>query len=35
MVFAKDYGIDLTANDQSEDPAPIPANKKQEKVVKP
>ncbi|OIK09729.1 phosphoesterase [Bacillus sp. MUM 116] len=34
MVFAKDYGIDLTANDQSIDPAPIPENKKQEKVLK-
>lgn len=28
MVFAKDYGIDLTANDQSIDPAPIEDNKK-------
>ncbi|WP_261300574.1 metallophosphoesterase [Paenibacillus andongensis] len=35
MVFAKDYGIDLTANDQSVEPAPIPENKKQEKIVKP
>lgn len=34
MVFAKDYGIDLTANDQSDDPAPIPENKKQEKIVR-
>ncbi|WP_248925777.1 metallophosphoesterase [Paenibacillus hamazuiensis] len=34
MVFAKDYGIDLTANDQSVEPAPIPGNKKQEKIVK-
>ncbi|WP_166243375.1 metallophosphoesterase [Paenibacillus turpanensis] len=35
MVFAKDYGIDLTANDQSAQPLPIPENKKKEKVVKP
>jgi len=34
MVFAKDYGIDLTANDQGVEPAPIPENKKQEKIVK-
>ncbi|MEH7336247.1 metallophosphoesterase family protein [Neobacillus drentensis] len=34
MVFAKDYGIDLTANDQSSDPAPIPENKKQEQVIR-
>jgi hypothetical protein len=34
MVFAKDYGIDLTANDQSIAPAPIDENKKKEKVVK-
>ncbi|MFE5317757.1 metallophosphoesterase family protein [Paenibacillus sp. NPDC056579] len=34
MVFAKDFGIDLTANDQSTAPEPIPANKKQEKIVK-
>ncbi|WP_286230471.1 metallophosphoesterase family protein [Neobacillus mesonae] len=34
MVFAKDYGIDLTANDQSTEPAPIPDNKKQEQVIK-
>ncbi|MEH7414290.1 metallophosphoesterase family protein [Neobacillus drentensis] len=33
MVFAKDYGIDLTANDQSTEPALIPENKKQEKVI--
>ncbi|MEU6645544.1 metallophosphoesterase family protein [Saccharomonospora sp. NPDC046836] len=25
MVFAKDYGIDLTANDQSIDPMPLPS----------
>ncbi|MBK1787534.1 metallophosphoesterase family protein [Prauserella cavernicola] len=25
MVFAKDYGIDLTANDQSIDPGPLPS----------
>jgi hypothetical protein len=31
MVFAKDYGIDLTANDQSIPPAPIEENKKQKK----
>ena len=35
MVFAKDYGIDLTANDQSAEPAPIPENKKQENIVEP
>lgn len=35
MVFAKDYGIDLTADDQSAEPAAIPENKKQEKIVKP
>ncbi|MDQ6597806.1 metallophosphoesterase family protein [Bacillus salipaludis] len=34
MVFAKDFGIDLTANDQSTDPGPIPENKKQEKIVR-
>ncbi|MFD0824589.1 metallophosphoesterase family protein [Neobacillus sp. M.A.Huq-85] len=34
MVFAKDFGIDLTANDQSTDPEPIPENKKQEKIVR-
>lgn len=34
MVFAKDYSIDLTANDQSIEPAHIPENKKQEKVVR-
>ncbi|MGJ7923078.1 metallophosphoesterase family protein [Neobacillus sp. LXY-4] len=34
MVFAKDYGIDLTANDQSIAPAPIDENKKKEKVVR-
>ena len=28
MVFAKDYGIDLTANDQSIDPVPLENNKK-------
>jgi hypothetical protein len=28
MVFAKDYGIDLTANDQSIDPAPIEEKEK-------
>jgi len=33
MVFAKDYGIDLMANDQSTEPAPIPENKKQEQVI--
>lgn len=33
MVFAGDYGIDLTANDQSQDPSPIPENKKQEKMI--
>ncbi|MGG3664565.1 metallophosphoesterase family protein [Bacillus gobiensis] len=27
MVFAKDYGIDLTANDQSMDPAPLEEEK--------
>lgn len=27
MVFAKDYGIDLTANDQSMDPATLPEKK--------
>jgi hypothetical protein len=27
MVFAKDYGIDLTANDQSMDPAMLPEKK--------
>ena len=26
MVFAKDYGIDLTANDQSMDPLPLNDN---------
>ncbi|WP_078412858.1 metallophosphoesterase family protein [Priestia abyssalis] len=31
MVFAKDYGIDLTANDQSMDPLPIEENKKKER----
>ncbi len=34
MVFAKDYGIDLTANDQSIAPAPIDESKKKEKVVR-
>jgi hypothetical protein len=34
MVFAKDYGIDLTANDQSIAPAPIDESKKKEKVIK-
>lgn len=34
MVFAKDYGIDLTANDQSISPGPIDVSKKKEKVVK-
>lgn len=34
MVFAKDYGIDLTANDQSTAPAPIDESKKKEKVIK-
>lgn len=34
MVFAKDYGIDLTANDQSISPGPIDESKKKEKVVK-
>ncbi|RID82351.1 phosphoesterase [Mesobacillus zeae] len=34
MVFAKDYGIDLTANDQSTAPAPIDATKKHEKIVR-
>ncbi|MDQ1002625.1 3',5'-cyclic AMP phosphodiesterase CpdA [Neobacillus niacini] len=34
MVFAKDYGIDLTANDQSISPDPIDESKKKEKVVK-
>ena len=33
MVFAKEYGIDLMANDQSTEPAPIPENKKQEQVI--
>ncbi|WP_338471678.1 metallophosphoesterase [Niallia sp. XMNu-256] len=28
MVFAKDYGIDLTPNDQSMDPLPLAENKK-------
>ena len=28
MVFAKDYGIDLTANDQSVDPLPLETTKK-------
>ncbi|MGG1659237.1 metallophosphoesterase [Brevibacillus sp. NRS-1366] len=32
MVFAKDYGIDLTADDQSIDPAPLEEDKKKEKV---
>lgn len=27
MVFAKDYGIDLTANDQSMDPLPLEKNR--------
>jgi hypothetical protein len=34
MVFANDYGIDLTANDQSIAPAPIDESKKNEKVVR-
>jgi 3',5'-cyclic AMP phosphodiesterase CpdA len=34
MVFAKDYGIDLTANDQSISPAPIEDKKKWEKFIK-
>lgn len=34
MVFAKDYGIDLTANDQSIAPAPIDASKQKEKVIR-
>lgn len=34
LVFAKDFGIDLTANDQSIAPAPIDESKKKEKVVK-
>ena len=34
MVFAKDFGIDLTANDQSIPPAPIDENKKKEKTEK-
>ncbi|WP_257346706.1 metallophosphoesterase family protein [Pseudalkalibacillus decolorationis] len=33
MVFAKDYGIDLSANDQSIDPLPL-NNKNKEKVEK-
>lgn len=33
MVFAKDYGIDLTANNQSIAPAPLEQSKKEEKVV--
>ncbi len=33
MVFAKDYGIDLTANDQSISPEPIEESKKWEKFV--
>lgn len=33
MVFAKDYGIDLTANDQSMEPLPL-NNKSEEKTVK-
>ncbi|WP_079526200.1 metallophosphoesterase family protein [Halobacillus hunanensis] len=32
MVFAKDYGIDLTANDQSIDPAPLKEEKNKGKV---
>ncbi|MFD2924865.1 metallophosphoesterase [Halobacillus naozhouensis] len=32
MVFAKDYGIDLTANDQSIDPAPLEQRKNKGKV---
>jgi hypothetical protein len=31
MVFAKDYGIDLTANDQSISPGPIDENKNERK----
>lgn len=34
MVFAKDYGIDLTANDQSVAPGPIPESKQKEKVIR-
>ncbi|GHH98993.1 metallophosphoesterase family protein [Neobacillus kokaensis] len=34
MVFAKDYGIDLTANDQSIPPVPLDENKKKEEKVK-
>ncbi|WP_416828913.1 metallophosphoesterase family protein [Ectobacillus polymachus] len=34
MVFAKDFGIDLTANDQSMDPLPLDETKKKEKVEK-
>lgn len=34
MVFAKDYGIDLTANDQSVAPGPIPETKQKEKVIR-
>ena len=33
MVFAKDYGIDLTPNDQSMDPLPLKENKKNEEVL--
>jgi len=32
MVFAKDYGIDLTANDQSMDPLPLEEEQNKEKV---
>lgn len=34
MVFAKDYSIDLTANDQSIAPGPIDESKKHEKVIR-
>ncbi|WP_338448119.1 metallophosphoesterase family protein [Niallia oryzisoli] len=34
MVFAKDYGIDLTANDQSDSPAPLEENKKLDRILK-
>jgi hypothetical protein len=34
MVFAKDYGIDLTANDQSIDPAPLGKDKEKERIKK-
>lgn len=34
MVFAKDFGIDLTANDQSVSPAPLPDDSHKPKYVK-